>query len=50
MVPIEFHHGGKTHRVKVAVSPSLEHPLIIGLEWAGFPQAVREIRGCVHDR
>ena len=45
LVPIEIHYGGKTHRVKAAVSPSLTHPLILGLDWAGFPGAVSETTG-----
>ena len=45
LVPIEIHYGGKTHRVKAAVSPSLTHPLILGLDWAGFPGAVSESTG-----
>ena len=45
LVPIEIRYGGKTHRVKAAVSPSLTHPLILGLDWAGFPGAVSESTG-----
>ena len=45
LVPIEIRYGGKTHRVKAAVSPSLTHPLILGLDWAGFPGAVNETTG-----
>ncbi|KAK0142845.1 SCAN domain-containing protein 3 [Merluccius polli] len=30
LVPIEIHYGGKTHRVKAAVSPGLTYPLILG--------------------
>ena len=41
LVPIEISCGGKKHSVKAAVSSSLTHPLILGLDWAGFPQAVR---------
>ena len=45
MVPIEIRCGGKKHSVKAAVSSSLTHPLILGLDWAGFLQAVRGTRG-----
>ena len=48
--PIEIRCGGKKHSVKAAVSSSLTHPLILGLDWAGFPQAVRGARRCEHDR
>ncbi|KAK0133311.1 hypothetical protein N1851_031171 [Merluccius polli] len=45
LVPIEIRYGGKTHRVKAAVSPSLTYPLILGIDWAGFPGAVSESAG-----
>ena len=45
MVPIGISYGGRTHRVMAAASPSLMHPLILGLDWAGFPQAVRGTTG-----
>ncbi|KAK0145666.1 hypothetical protein N1851_015447 [Merluccius polli] len=45
LVPIEIRYGGKTHRVKAAVSPGLTYPLILGLDWAGFPGAVSESAG-----
>ncbi|KAK0146087.1 hypothetical protein N1851_014658 [Merluccius polli] len=41
LVPIEIRWGGGKHSVKAAVSSSLAHPLILGLDWGGFPQAVR---------
>ena len=45
LVPIEICYGGKKHRIKAADSSSLTHPLILGLDWAGFPQAVRGTTG-----
>jgi hypothetical protein len=45
LVPIEICYGGKKHRVKAAVSSSLTHSLILGLDWTGFPQAVRGTKG-----
>ena len=45
LVPIEIRYGGKTHSVKAAVSPSLTYPLILGIDWAGFPGAVSESAG-----
>ena len=36
--------------VKAAVNPSVTHPLILGLDWAGFPQAVRGTTGGERDR
>ena len=50
LVPIEIRYGGKKHRVKAAVSSSLTHPLILGLDWAGFPRLLGGLRGCRHDR
>ena len=50
LVPIEICYGGKKHRIKAADSSSLTHPLILGLDRIGFPQAVRGTTGCVHDR
>ena len=45
LVPIKIRCGGKKHSVKAAVSSSLTHPLILGLDWAGFPQALRGTMG-----
>ena len=45
LVSIKICYGGKTHRVKAAVSSSLMHPLILGIDWAGFPGAVSEATG-----
>ena len=45
LVPIEIRCGGKKHSVKAAVSSSLTHPLILGLDWTGFPQAIRGTMG-----
>ena len=45
LVPIEICYGGKKHRIKAADSSSLTHPLILGLDRIGFPQAVRGLRG-----
>ena len=42
---IEIHCGGKKHCVKAAVSSSLTHPLILGGDWVGFPQAARGTMG-----
>ena len=49
LVPIEICYMGKTHRVKAVVSPSLTHPLVLGLDWAGFPQVARGV-ACTTDR
>uniref|UniRef100_A0A8C5D165 SCAN box domain-containing protein n=1 Tax=Gadus morhua TaxID=8049 RepID=A0A8C5D165_GADMO len=49
-VPVGCIHGD-VHEYPLenpAVSSSLTHPL--GLDWAGFPQAVRGTRRCEHDR
>ena len=45
LVHTEICCGGKKQSVKAAVSSSLTHPLILGLDWAGFPQAIRGTMG-----
>ena len=45
LVSIEICYWGKTHRIKAAVRPSPTHPLILELDWNGFPQAVRGTTG-----
>jgi hypothetical protein len=45
LVPIEIRHGRRKYSVKAAVSSSLMHPLILGLDWTGFQRAVRGTMG-----
>uniref|UniRef100_A0AAQ4REK5 Gypsy retrotransposon integrase-like protein 1 n=1 Tax=Gasterosteus aculeatus aculeatus TaxID=481459 RepID=A0AAQ4REK5_GASAC len=45
VVPIEIRFGGKKHRVRVAVSSRLTHPLILGTDWSGFHRLAGQCAG-----
>ncbi len=36
LVSVAIKYRGQKHRVEVAVSPHLRHPLILGTNWPGF--------------
>ncbi len=36
LVSVAIKFRGQKHRVEVAVSPHLRHPLILGTNWPGF--------------
>ena len=45
IVSVEINLQGQTHIIKAAVSTRLSHPLILGTDWPGFRQVVKDQKG-----
>ena len=45
IVSVEINLQGQTHIIKAAVSTRLSHPLILGTDWPGFQQVVKDLMG-----
>ena len=45
IVSVEINLQGQTHIIKAAVSTRLSHPLILGTNWPGFQQVVKDLMG-----
>ena len=45
IVSVEINLQGQTHIIKAAVSTRLSHPLILGTDWPGFRQVVKDLMG-----
>ena len=42
IVPVEIIFKGKKHRIKTAIHFLLKYPLILGTDWLGFDNLVRQ--------
>ena len=45
IVSVEINLQGQTHIIKAEVSTRLSHPLILGTDWPGFQQIVKDLTG-----
>ncbi|XP_061767902.1 uncharacterized protein LOC133559923 [Nerophis ophidion] len=45
IVPVEIWYDGQKHRVEVAVSTHLSHPVILGTNWPGFRRLLTQCVG-----
>ena len=45
IVSVEIHLQGQTHLIMAVVSTHLSRPLILGTDWPGFRQVVKDLMG-----